>query len=240
MKLMAASEKLACGGLKLRKQTEGPEIEMVRGFLEDSPIFGEILASSFETALFIEPRIDSGFPDLVVVSYEASLLESWEPLRNTLSVPDLKIYSDVINHRPSKSETISRRTGFTKKQVELSLELLQACNLVCAANKTWKCVASRPLGLKDIVSIEAKTSSVSVAVRQAMMNKRFATESYILVQSNRASSQSVERCELLGLGILSDRGNSLQLKARAYTLPINHVTLQFNEWVAGYLNEGVH
>lgn len=231
---VAQSSKAApCGGLTLRGQTAGPEIEMVQSFLRESPILANLLSSDYDTMLFPEPRIDSGFPDLVFVQYASSLPDSWEPLRNTLAVCDLKVFSDIANHRPSKAETISRRTGVALKQLEISLELLNACRFVEQSGSTWRRIHNNAFGVKRIIAIEAKISNVGEAARQAAVNKRFATESYILAQSERVSQRSLEQCKLMGVGVISDGGNCLQAKARRSALTINHVTMQFNEWVAG-------
>lgn len=224
--------------IKSRKATKGPELDMVRAFLGNSPVCSSMSARG-NYAMFLEPEIDSGFPDLVLVQFNSASLEKRLPLRNTLGTTDLKILADICTHRPSKDTTICSRTGFSPADTNVSLELLASCNLIEMRGCTWKAAKLADFfAIKSIISIEAKIGNVSAAAHQALLNKRFSSESYILLDSASISKNTFDICRRYEIGAIINGGKTVKIPAPCAKVPINHVSLQFNEWIGSKLAEG--
>ena len=78
-------------GLYTRNTTIGAEYTMVEQFID-------YYCSKFirdnkkhNLAVFVEPRIDSGFPDVVFAVYRPSIMDNWSNEREKLDVSDLKL-----------------------------------------------------------------------------------------------------------------------------------------------------
>lgn len=235
--VLCISNDASCPLVRTRRATRGPELDMVHAFLDSSVAYSSLLGDGEEFILFLEPEIDSGFPDIVLVKFDSSRLGQWAPLRNTLDISDLKLLADVSVHKPSRCETISSRTGFSRADIDVSLELLASCGLVEKRGESWK-AASRSdfFAIERIVSIEAKIGDVRAAARQALLNRRFSSESYILLDSSSLQKSSLSLCRSYGIGAIVAAGAAIQLPAPHVDVPINHVTLQFNEWVCNILS----
>lgn len=64
-------------GLYTRTVTEGEEIELVKAFID---YYIHIFLKNNKVnnlAVFIEPQIASGFPDIVLASYSPKILDGW-------------------------------------------------------------------------------------------------------------------------------------------------------------------
>ena len=80
-------------GLYTRTPTEGEELELVREFI--SYYCDNFLRYNKKNnlAVFIEPKVASGFPDIVFASYSPKIMENWSCERERLTLNDLKILS---------------------------------------------------------------------------------------------------------------------------------------------------
>src|SRR5688500_7744695 len=75
-------------GLSFRRSRSGPEQELVDWFLEQDavkPGRGERLT------IFREPKLASGFPDLVAVVWKESVTGRWTSARRDLTTRDLRV-----------------------------------------------------------------------------------------------------------------------------------------------------
>lgn len=224
---------------KERAKTQGSELEMVLEFLRESPPISERLSQKYETAVLIEPHFASGYPDILFVQYDSSAFLDWTEGRERLSQDDLKLFAYVLSHHPSRVETISNRIGFSLGEIEASLNLLAACGLVEQDGNVWRSEKKNSFfGIKRIISIEAKINRIRDVLHQALYNKLFSTETYILTNSKSPSDSTLEDCKKFGIGILSNSGFSLCLKASREKMPINYTTLQINEWLSSFMNKG--
>ena len=117
-------------GLYTRTSTVGAELEMVRAFVDyfSERFLRQNKASNL--AVFIEPRIASGFPDVVFASYAPSAFEGWANVRNELGSVDLKILSYIINQDGCDGKDIVHDLLFPEGQVLFSLEHLLDAKLV--------------------------------------------------------------------------------------------------------------
>lgn len=220
-------------GLFTRKQKEGPEAELINGFVSE---YKNILREkSSAHAIFMEPQLDTGFPDLVVVSYDMRAFERWKRFRATLDITDLKILHHLYFVRGSDGANLSVKLGLDWKTVLGSIEKLMECDLIKWSARQW-C----PYGLdhayaiKSIVAIEAKISNWKSAFQQAVMNRWFASESYVLSPVGKPTGPIVEKSVRLGVGIYSKpqtgRIATVQRAERGKS-PACYASWLFNEWI---------
>ena len=71
-------------GLYTRPSTQGDELDLVEDFIE---YYIHNFLKSNKTnnlAIFVEPKVASGFPDIVFASYSPKILENWSEQRENL------------------------------------------------------------------------------------------------------------------------------------------------------------
>ncbi|MCH3975182.1 MAG: hypothetical protein LKF49_04105 [Bifidobacterium tibiigranuli] len=219
--------------LRVRKPTEGPEIDLVRRFVED--VCNRNAHSSRRTReiVFLEPRIDSGYPDIVIAHYDDSVLDDWSLDRALLSDTELRILSYLVQrHCGLYEDDLTQTLGFSMSRMTESLQLLADCHMVNRIGKRWKAAGrSSFLGIRKLVTIEAKMSSAASALSQAFRNTRFASHSYVLLGSSHPTTKTCEAYERLGVGLLASSRFEEIVKPEKHMLPGCYVTLQFNEWI---------
>ena len=73
-------------GLHCRASTQGEEFDLVKEFIEyySSRFLRDNKVNNL--AIFIEPHIVSGFPDIVFVSYSPTILDNWNQSRKALTI----------------------------------------------------------------------------------------------------------------------------------------------------------
>ncbi len=230
-------EKDASIALNRRTLTKGPELEMVRGFLDSVYLKKTLRLRTGSTAIFLEPAIDSGYPDLVVAVYDASILSAWCAQRSELSDGDLRVLGLAARYRSVTHENIEDILGLSSSAITESLEVLAAAGVLIKNRHSWR-VAARDsfFGLKRLIAVEAKMGDARGAMHQALYNKRFASESYIMTPSSKKSTPICKLGEEWGIGILIDSGAEIALPAARVKIPFNHVSLKFNEWIGRKLN----
>ncbi len=230
-------EKDASIALNRRTLTKGPELEMVREFMDPMCLKRSLRLRSGSTAVFLEPAIDSGYPDLVVAVYDGSILNSWCDQRSGLSDGDLRVLSLAARYRSVTHDKIENVLGFPPLAVAESLETLAAAGMLIKNERSWS-VSPRSsfFGLKRLIAVEAKMGNARSAMHQALYNKRFASEVYIMTPSSRMSIPIRKLGEEWGVGILIDSGAKAALPAARIKVPFNHVSLKFNEWIGRKLN----
>jgi hypothetical protein len=166
-------------GVKFRKSQSGPEEELVQLFLKKLKFK---LNSGLSVTYFKEPRLESGFPDIVGVIWHRATAEKWNDCRKLLKNFDLRLMHYLSQHGTANIEFLEQLFG---KRVKDSVDKLEASDMV--RYKGTK-VSSRPLSklyaTRHIFAIEAKISEWQVALNQASLNRWFATSSYVLLPKN--------------------------------------------------------
>lgn len=223
-----------CECIKMRKQTEGPEIDLVRKFVDSLCERNSHSSRKTHDVVFLEPHIDSGYPDIVIARYDDSVLDNWVENRCSLTSVDLRILSYFMQQdRGLYPEEITHVLGFDEKALNMSLALLSDCHLVKKNGKRWKSEKkSSFLGIRKLVAIEAKMSDTTGALTQAFRNTRFASHSYALLGSKNPVSRTKDVYRKFGVGIFAGDNFEELVKPETHRLPGCYVTLQFNEWIA--------
>lgn len=241
-------------GYYVRTTTAGKELEMVKRYVEYITSHYKRLKQK-NAAIFIEPQLESGYPDIVIAEYydkrcadttSGISLENWNDGRFKITSSDLKILYYLQSSSGRTKKEISNVLGFPEEEVDTSLEHLNSCGLIMQSsiskNKVRKVHLDKYCTITNLIAIEAKIDKWGEAIRQAENNRWFASESYILMNKTSISETNYNKCQRLGLGIILVNGKiEKHLKGDRRKFPISYGSLLFNEWIhkAIYLEEGV-
>lgn len=228
-------------GYFARTATKGEEYDMVIRFVNVIKQKYDSLKTK-SAMIFVEPQIESGYPDIVIVEYR-----NWQQSemicrnRRQLNQTDLKILMQMQLSGYASVSKISEILGFDEKTVIRSSETLADTGLLYFSKQTG---SMRKVSLKKwcpisrIISIEAKLDRWSEAISQADLNRWFATDSYVLLNKRSCSDNIANKCTQLGIGVLLDSGtinNPISSSHNHY--PVSYASLQFYEWLQRLLME---
>ncbi len=226
-------------GYVARTSTQGAESKMVDKFVSFLIKRYQKL-NSVGVLIFIEPQIDSGYPDIVIVEY--SLSAKYNFTRRSLTVNDMKILYQIHMEGKTSAIILSDKLGYSIIEVEKSLKILAELkfinifkngNIVRINNKSYS-------PIKKIISVEAKVDKWATAIIQAERNIWFATESYILLNKTNCNESIYSECKDKGLGIILVNGTvKMILKSEKRDYPVSYGSLQFNEWLNKFKRSGL-
>lgn len=228
------SEKI---GLLTRTNTIGKEFDLVQDFITYYENQFKRYNKKKSLAIFVEPLIDGSFPDIVFATYNPIVFKNWNKSRMNLTTTDLKILSIFLNNHSCDTDYLAS-LGYSYKEILKSVENLLDSNLIRRYNKSWRVnKKSTFIGITNLVVVEAKISNVQSVYTQTLMNNRFATESYALIDSQRPSAETQKIFNDSGLGLYatSDKFHKV-VSATKRKFPNNYISLQFNEWIGKILN----
>ena len=222
-------------GFQSRHSTPGAETILVEKFIDFYSSRFLRQYSKQNLGLFIEPKLESGFPDIVFAHYTPSLMKSsWTEARGELDANDLKVLSYLIQTGGSNGRKMINKLRFSGDLVLYSLEKLLAAKWVSWKNHYWwPSGLHRNFGLKKLVAIEAKINGVGKATTQALANTWFASHAYALTDAVHPHPATLASLSRLGVGLYC-KGNPFHktLDSRERSLPSSYASLLFNEWVA--------
>ena len=220
-------------GLYTRPTTLGDEYELVEQFIEY--YCHTFIRNNKKTrlAVFVEPRIDSGFPDVVFAPYLPSITDNWSDKREVLDVYDLKILSHLCSAEGAIGAKIISTLGFPEKQTLISLEKLMDAKLVSYRDRSWRVRELRDVfSLTKLIAVEAKINNINKVVEQTHLNTRFASHSYALTNSAHPQGETVKTFKRFGLGLYGKDSQFRHIvEAKQYSLPSSYLSFQFNEWI---------
>lgn len=226
-------------GISIRMQAKGPEAVLLNEFVEQ---YADKLTSlKKHYALFFEPLVPTGYPDLVMVTYNPKKYKSWIKERAALSVLDLKVLHHLYFVKGSTSEVIENQLGLESKQLLQILEKLLDALLLKRSRNRWVPVSlQNSYGINNIKTIEAKISDWSGVLQQANMNRWFSSESCVLSPVLNPSTQVITKAKKSGIGIYSMSSSKIRIKIiqkplRSTGLPVSYASWLFNEWIGRQL-----
>ena len=214
------------GGTR-RPHRPGPESELVDWFLDRRPYR---VPRGCRATIFREPRLMSGFPDIVLVFWRERAAEHWREDRVHLRDAELRLMHYLVQHGDSSTDELKK---FFSCDVDERIERLVAAGLLRRICGTWKPRAlSQCFAVREIIAIEAKMSDWATALQQAFLNTWFASQSYVLVPSVPRGERLLDQAASLNLGVWS-RTDSRCIKPASTSsqLPISYSSWLFNEWV---------
>lgn len=212
-------------GLTSRSKRIGPELELITVFLE-RPIF--TAPPQCEMAVFQEPRLPSGYPDLVVAFWRRDIVLKWQPARQNLLTDDIRLVHHLFQIGPAHVADLQNCIG---RKVSRSLERLRVAGMVKPKRDQW---ALRPLreifAIKQLIAVEAKVSEWRGGLKQAWLNTWFASASYLLIPQLPRRSTVLDRAKEIGIGVCTLQERVIAPRCRP-RLPASYASWLFNEWV---------
>ena len=216
------------GGLNLRETREGPECDLVREYVASylpPPSRGQSLT------VFIEPEIESGFPDVVAVYTQVATTRRWMPARARLKKVDVRMAHFLATMGASDLDRLER---FFPANPRRSLDRLLDAGVVRNTSGTWRLRALRDVfAVRRLVAIEAKIVDWQDGLRQAFQNVWFASESYLLLPRLPRVPLLLEGASRFGVGlrVLGQPLDCSELRPRPARIPRSYASWLFNEWV---------
>lgn len=220
-------------GLFTRSTTQGEESELVKQFVD---YYCERFLhdnKTYNLAVFIEPRVPSGFPDIVFASYVPNIIENWSIERTRLDTSDLKVLSHLILTKGCNGSSIISALKMSEKQVITSLEKLIDAKLILRGNNMWKPRELKHFySIKKLVSVEAKINNINRVAEQTFINTWFASHSYGLINVSNPRNGTIQNFAKRGIGLFcKTRSFKKVVEAKRLSLPSSYLSLQFNEWI---------
>lgn len=228
-------------GYQSRKVTLGPEYDLVRDFLRNGLDGNGYSFRSNQLAIFIEPRIDSGFPDIVLAEFQKGFYDCWKEARNELTSNELKVLSLLYSLGAADFNMVRSAMRVCPASAAKSLELLFDAELIerDRVMRKWKPLPlNETFGIKRLIAVEAKVCNRQDVLDQAALNRWFASESYALTPT-KPDTAFVERAKRAGVGMVSvtrQRTFRRCVKPRQFALPSSYASWQFNEWIGRRLS----
>lgn len=188
------------------------------------------LPKGHRLTLFEEPRLESGYPDLVMVTWCAATAEKWNPARCALNHSDLRLLHFLSTRGMHTQAEIRVLFGHG---IQNSIDRLEAADVIrVRGNQIHPRPLSKLYAVRHIVAIEAKIQEWRDALLQASLNQWFATGSYILLPKVPQGTVVLAQAESMGIGVWS--ALDARIDARhlpASPKPISYASWLFNEWV---------
>ena len=220
-------------GLYMRNTTVGNEADLVEQFIDY--YCSDFLENSKNTqlAVFVEPRIESGFPDIIFASYLPSILDNWSKEREKLDIYDLKLLSFLFNAQNANGTKILTKLGFPEKQTINSLEKLMDAKLVSYRSGSWRMRKLRDIfSITKLIAVEAKLNDINRVVEQSFHNTWFASHAYVLTNASNPNSVTLRKLSKYGVGLYcKDSQFKKCFEAEQHILPSSYLSYQFNEWI---------
>ena len=226
-------------GICSRPITEGQEYEMVKKFIDYKKNSFQSTSKN-ELAIFVETKINNSYPDIIFVEYNPNNFERWNSNRSKLKEKDLKLLHFIFSKKNTTSQKIMRGLSIQYKALVQSIEALLDAGLLERKDGCWV-VPNRELifGVNHITAVEAKISKWDEVIQQAVVNKTFASESFILSKKKRKPDQSaVEKTNSFGIGIYlyDDIQFSCYSASTFSCFPLNYNSVYLNECIGKIMN----
>lgn len=210
-----------------RKPVGGPECELVDWFLQQDIVN---VPRGCRVTVFREPRLESGFPDLVVVIWNERVANKWNKERALLSPADIRILHYLAQQGPKSEVELS---AIFSNRLHDRLRRLELAGSIRSTKNLWHaCSLAKNYAVRRIVAVEAKLSRWSEVLEQAHLNTWFASESYVLIPQLPRSEVFSESARMHGIGIWTkDEGRVRPARKGCGHLPLSYASWLFNEWV---------
>ncbi|MGB6329399.1 MAG: hypothetical protein WBF48_10760 [Halarcobacter sp.] len=225
-------------GIKFRNKTQGPELDLVYNFIDN--ITNQFKHKENKLAIFVEPLVDTTYPDIVLLEYVDNNIEKWNKERNNLSRDDIKLLTIIKQFESISSTSLHNRTKINYRNILNSLEKLIDSDLINRKNEKW---TINPLEdiffIKKISAVEAKVNQLDNLLHQADINNWFASESYALSSVKKPHNKTIEKFKNYGIGLYSLNDNKIKkfTKAKKQRIPNNYASWMFNEWLGRYITQ---
>lgn len=225
---------------KARKPTFGPELELTNQFI--SSITQSYKNKNYNLALFVEPKISSGYPDVVIAEYHPRLMDTWVEGREKLASNDFTLLSILYTNKILSFQQLIDTTHLSSRDILVSTEKLLDCQMIDRKNGYWMLVNKKKLfTIRKLSAIEAKINNWQTALTQATLNIGYASESFILSNVKTPKESTIKMIKEHGIGIYNMYEDKATMVSEAKVFPManNKTVWQFNEWIGRKLFESV-
>jgi len=210
--------------LSFRRRCPGPEDVLVDWFLGQELLR---VPRGHRITVFREPRLPSGFPDLVVVIWSEAVAMEWTPARASLLPSDLRLMQLLTSSGPQTSAAI--RTLFPDHGRVLA-RLLEA-GMIRTSLERWEAESlDTVFAATQIIAIEAKVKEWRSALDQAHLNTWFASLSCVLVPRVPRNSTLLQDARELGVTVFAQEQMSCAVNMPAEVAPRSYISWLFNDW----------
>lgn len=220
-------------GIMTRKITQGKEFDLVKEFIDyRKNVF--LPTATNKLAIFVEPKVNNSYPDIVFVEYNPKNYENWHSSRNELGTSDLKILYHIYVSKQIDATSIVAQLGVTWKDTMLSIEKLCDSKLISRKSSAWCIRNKNTVSVKKIEAVEAKINKLDNVFQQALINRNFASESYVLSKfTSKTPKAKLEMFNAFGIGLYSQNKNGFQTlnKSAKSSIPVGFNSIYFNEWI---------
>jgi hypothetical protein len=180
--------------------------------------------------VFLEPEIESGFPDVVAVYWNVAAASCWLECRTELTMIDVRVVHFLAMTGRTPPGTLHTFFG---RSVSGSLDRLHAAGMIRRVSGDW---LSRSIddifAVRRLIAIEAKVTAWRCGLDQAFLNTWFASESYLLLPHLPQSEDLRKEADRYGVGVtVPDRplaGSGVL--PRRQRIPLSYASWLFNEW----------
>lgn len=218
-----------------RSKTQGEEMNMVEQYVHH--VIKTNRRTKTNLAIFYEPQLEFGYPDLVLVEYRDCGSLQWNNIREKLDITDLKILYEINRMKTVEIDYFVSILGYSRKEIRnCLLKLEKACLIKIRGERVLRLPLNSYSCVNKIIAIEAKIDKWDAAIKQAKNSYTFATEVYVLLNKKKCTDSIIERCRNDGLGIILVNGKvEKALKAAKNPYPVSYTSLLFNEWIQRFI-----
>lgn len=221
-------EEQGSAGPRFRAPVPGDETDFVQTFLQEAL---PLAARNLRRSVFIEPRIDGGFPDVVAVYWDERVATGWPCARTHLIKADLKALHGFYLRGCVETGELEQRHG--RAAIRATLDRLVAGGLLRRLREGYKLRSlESAFAVRRLIAIEAKVGDYQRGLMQAIQNIWFASDSYLLVRGRPRDPATFELAQRAGVRIVGvqDTIDTMPLEPNSERLPRSYCSWLFNEW----------
>lgn len=209
-----------------RVPRKGPETELVDVFLDKLRITG---LKGDDVVVFQEPRIESGFPDIVIVITSRKTASAWPEARLSLTPFDMRLIHHISENGYCEESELLELFGNGFRD---SIDRLHKAKMVRKRGHIWENYSINKIyAVKSIISIEVKIEKTKQALHQAFLNKWFTDKSYVALPRLPRCSHLIETAKKYGVGFCTPEDCVFNLHdRRTSNNPRSYASWLFNEW----------
>jgi hypothetical protein len=213
-------------GAAFRQSRPGPEEGLVDWLIGALPFE---VPPTCRATVFREPRLDSGFPDLVIVVWHPATMQKWASARDKLTPADLRLLQYLVSNGPADEDDL--RAVFSGRQLRAALDRLEEAILVRRFRSGWAARSiQKSFAVRNIIAVEAKVADWQRAAQQAYLNTWFTPESYVLLPDAAKGHPLRAAARKLGIGVVSKAQGLVRRPRTDGALPRSYASWLFNEW----------
>ncbi len=213
-------------GARLRPRASGRETTLVDEFLERLEVR---LSPGCCAAIFREPHLECGVPDLVIAVWHLETARRWEPERAKVDAGDLRVLQYMLNAERTDDADLYQ---IFNSRLMRSINRLDRAGMIRRVRDRWVPRSLRyNFALRRLISVEAKATDRAPAIEQAFRNLWFATDSLVLFPRAPRSVRVHEYAKAMSVGLVTLDAPAIDARTRSESRqPKCYASWLFNEW----------